>query len=572
MPDPAKLKVFLCHASPDKPAVIRLYERLSILSWVKPWLDKKDLIPGQNWRVEIPKAIRQSEIVVACLSRNSINREGYVQKEIGDALDVAQEKPEGTIYMIPLRLEECEVPEQLSQWHWVDHFEEDGFEHLLRALRMRAEKLGIVIPETPIAALPIEKPPAPPVSAPFNETSSNAITDLEILQKLLVETKRRLTVLELQYAQFGSLNAPPHLIIQLEDARKEITILEKRVLAAQVASPISPVATPPAEKPPVATPKPAPVAPPVRKEAEPKPTPAPTKTEAERLLDEIAAPNTTHQRRMAIGDRLSEIGDPRRGVGLRKDGLPDIAWLAVSPGGRLEVAKQTFEVQPFYIAQYQVTFAQYEAFVQAKDGYQNREWWQGFPKEYQPQALKGQKQMRLNNPRDNVSWYQSVAFGRWLNRYMRGLQLPNPGGGGNQLIVGNNAQVRLPLEREWQWAAQGGAEQRKYPWGVWQESCANTSEAGLKRTTAVGMYPQGAAKCGAMDMSGNLWEWCQNKWEKPDEVAVDESRNSRVLRGGSCYGDQVGAACMFRYGYGLPLDGYFDCGFRLVVSSPIAGL
>ncbi|NWJ49185.1 MAG: SUMF1/EgtB/PvdO family nonheme iron enzyme [Chloroflexi bacterium] len=479
MPDPAKLKVFLCHSHKDKHRVYELYQQLQNEGWIQPWLDKEDLTPGDNWELEIPKEVRQSHIVIVCLSPNATDAAGYVHKEIKLALDVADQQPEGAIFLVPLKLEECRVPERLGHLHWVDYFEAGSYARLLKSFKKRAGQVGVSI--SSVAASHVEKPS-------------------------------------------------------------------------------------------VATPKPAPVAPPVRKEAEPKPTPAPTKTEAERLLDEIAAPNTTHQRRMAIGDRLSEIGDPRRGVGLRKDGLPDIAWLAVSPGGRLEVAKQTFEVQPFYIAQYQVTFAQYEAFVQAKDGYQNREWWQGFPKEYQPQALKGQKQMRLNNPRDNVSWYQSVAFGRWLNRYMRGLQLPNPGGGGNQLIVGNNAQVRLPLEREWQWAAQGGAEQRKYPWGVWQESCANTSEAGLKRTTAVGMYPQGAAKCGAMDMSGNLWEWCQNKWEKPDEVAVDESRNSRVLRGGSCYGDQVGAACMFRYGYGLPLDGYFDCGFRLVVSSPIAGL
>ncbi|NWJ49205.1 MAG: SUMF1/EgtB/PvdO family nonheme iron enzyme, partial [Chloroflexi bacterium] len=236
--------------------------------------------------------------------------------------------------------------------------------------------------------------------------------------------------------------------------------------------PEPPVATPPVEKPPVppvAVPQPAP---PVAKAAEPKP--APSENDAERLLDEIGDLTTTHQRRMEIGDRLSEIGDTRRGVGLRPDGIPDIEWLAVAPGGKLEIEKQNFEVQPFYIAQYQITFAQYEAFVKAADGYNNREWWQGFPREYQPQTLSEQRQKGLNMPRDNMSWYQTVAFGRWLTQCMQGWQLPNPGGSGSPLIIGENAEVRLPTEWEWQWAAQGGSQQRKYPWGAWQKGYANT--------------------------------------------------------------------------------------------------
>ncbi|NWJ48810.1 MAG: SUMF1/EgtB/PvdO family nonheme iron enzyme [Chloroflexi bacterium] len=389
-------------------------------------------------------------------------------------------------------------------------------------------------------------------------------TEKERLQKQLVVTKRRLAVLEEQYVGFGSLHAPVHLIIQLEDTREEIADLEKRLQTAQSVSAIP--------TPPVSSPTPAPVvtpSQPVIKIAEPKPiTPD---SEREMILREIADPFTSHTHRMQIGDRLSEIGDTRRGVGVRDDGLPDIAWLAVHPGGKLEIEKQTFEIQPFYIAQYQVTFAQYEAFVQAKDGYYSAEWWQGFPKEYQPQELNEQCQKGSSNPRDNISWYRAVAFGRWLNRRMRGWQLPNPRGTGNPLIFGNNAQVRLPTEWEWQWAAQGGDEKRQYPWGAWQEGYANTSEACLKRAVAVGMYRQRAAACGAMDMSGNVWEWCQNKWEKLGEVLADGSGNSRVVRGGSFGGGRAGAFCAYRAN-SSPGGGGSSFGFRLVVSSPIAGL
>lgn len=133
-----KLKAFLCHASGDKPAVRELYNRL-VEQGVEPWLDEEDLLPGQDWRLEIPKAVKASDVVLVCLSNKSINRAGYVQKEIKYALDVASEQPEDEIYIIPIRLEECDVPESLSRLHWVNIFQSNGFERLLRSLSIRAE-------------------------------------------------------------------------------------------------------------------------------------------------------------------------------------------------------------------------------------------------------------------------------------------------------------------------------------------------------------------------------------------------------------------------------------------------
>ena len=72
-----------------------------------------------------------------CLSRDSVTKEGYAQKEIRFALDVADEKPEGTSYLIPLRLEECQVPERLRRWQWVDFFAEGGYDKLVKALMLR---------------------------------------------------------------------------------------------------------------------------------------------------------------------------------------------------------------------------------------------------------------------------------------------------------------------------------------------------------------------------------------------------------------------------------------------------
>jgi eukaryotic-like serine/threonine-protein kinase len=98
---PIQLKVFICHAKEDKIEAKMLYNRLKKIG-LSPWLDEKRLLPGQDWKLEIEKAVKGSDAIIICLSHNSVNKEGYIQKEIAIALEIAQEKPEGTIYLIPL--------------------------------------------------------------------------------------------------------------------------------------------------------------------------------------------------------------------------------------------------------------------------------------------------------------------------------------------------------------------------------------------------------------------------------------------------------------------------------------
>ncbi|MCZ8117638.1 MAG: SUMF1/EgtB/PvdO family nonheme iron enzyme [Microcystis sp. LE18-22.4A] len=137
----SEIQIFLAHASEDKPAVLALYDRLKQAGY-KPWLDKKDLIPGQIWRDEIPKAIKASQIFLACLSGKSANKQGYIQRELRIALDTLGEMLPGTIFFIPMRLEECEIPDlrsaevslNLRDIHRLDYWEEDGFEQLERAI------------------------------------------------------------------------------------------------------------------------------------------------------------------------------------------------------------------------------------------------------------------------------------------------------------------------------------------------------------------------------------------------------------------------------------------------------
>lgn len=132
--------------------------------------------------------------------------------------------------------------------------------------------------------------------------------------------------------------------------------------------------------------------------------------------------------------------------------------------------------------------------------------------------------------------------------------------------------IRLPLEEEWQWVAQAGKEARKYPWpGGWDTRRANSAKSGIGRTLAVGLYPQGASPNRIMDMAGNIWEWCLNKYDDPDDAASDASDASgdrRVLRGGAWIHSPGHARAAVRDG-DHPDFRFYHWGFRVVCVSPI---
>jgi hypothetical protein len=136
------LRVFLCHSSGDKPAVRDLARRLRDDGF-EPWLDEQALLPGQDWAYEIPKAVRLCQVFAVCLSPASIGKEGYLQKEIKYGLDLVDEKPEGTIFIIPVKLQECELPERLSRWQAANLYEANGYQRLIQVLRERARSIEL---------------------------------------------------------------------------------------------------------------------------------------------------------------------------------------------------------------------------------------------------------------------------------------------------------------------------------------------------------------------------------------------------------------------------------------------
>lgn len=159
-------RIFLCHASEDKPQVRDVYHQLQALGFA-PWLDEEDLLPGQEWEREIPRALRASDFILIFLSRTSVAKRGYVQREMKLALDAWQELPEGTIHTIPIRIDDCAVPEQFRRYHWANLFEPNGFDRIVRAIRAELAK-------RPEPAKP-ETAPSPNPQSPSQPSRSAAV-------------------------------------------------------------------------------------------------------------------------------------------------------------------------------------------------------------------------------------------------------------------------------------------------------------------------------------------------------------------------------------------------------------
>lgn len=140
----SKPRVFLSYARDDIKQVRELYQEL-VEAGIQPWMDIIDLLPGQDWELAIKTAIQKADFFVVCLSAQSVIKRGYLQREIKRALELWGEKLEDDIYLIPVRLDDCEVPASLSNFQWVDLYDEYGFSRLLKAIEIGTEKYGTAL-------------------------------------------------------------------------------------------------------------------------------------------------------------------------------------------------------------------------------------------------------------------------------------------------------------------------------------------------------------------------------------------------------------------------------------------
>jgi hypothetical protein len=176
-------RIFLAHAREDKTQVRKLYADLKARG-LDPWLDEEDLVAGKVWKEEIRKAIREAGVFLACLSSGSVGKVGYIQNEFGLALSGFGERPPGSIFLIPVRLDECDLPDlqipdrglSLRDIQWVDLWQEGGFDRLVRALEHALAEVTDPRPASAKAqkAIPVADPrtASPELQAPAQDTEN----------------------------------------------------------------------------------------------------------------------------------------------------------------------------------------------------------------------------------------------------------------------------------------------------------------------------------------------------------------------------------------------------------------
>ncbi len=237
--------------------------------------------------------------------------------------------------------------------------------------------------------------------------------------------------------------------------------------------------------------------------------------------------------------------------------------------------------QPYALARFPVTNRLYLRFLEALEmrGEEGRaeaerrrpRYWPG------PRYAAGEGA----HPVVGVSWEDACAFAAWASETFLSAE---------QRAAGE--QIRLPTEPEWERAAaypllvppgQPGLGRRDYPWGAWPEPLtdtaddsikgsirANTHESGLGSTTPVGIFPHGAAACGAEELAGNVWEWCATSYQayplpddlQPETIDSYDRNRTYVLRGGSWYDLRAIARCGARVHY-FPVIHFDGFGFRV---------
>lgn len=130
----SECRVFLSYANPDLKLVCSLYEKLREAGFM-PWMNKKDILAGENWRNAINRAMKQADFILLCFSSAAIDYEEYSQMERKIAELILKMLPYSTARVIPIRLTECEIPEPWDEWQWIDLFDSEGFDKLMRDMR-----------------------------------------------------------------------------------------------------------------------------------------------------------------------------------------------------------------------------------------------------------------------------------------------------------------------------------------------------------------------------------------------------------------------------------------------------
>lgn len=133
-------KIFISYATEDYHYADKLHSFLSSNGY-EPWMDKKNLLPGQKWDYEIQRALRSADFVIMLLSNISVNKRGYVQKEFKKAVIYCEEKLDSDIYIIPIKIDDCTIPIDLNKFQWIEFSPTDTFDKILNSINIQRQIL-----------------------------------------------------------------------------------------------------------------------------------------------------------------------------------------------------------------------------------------------------------------------------------------------------------------------------------------------------------------------------------------------------------------------------------------------
>lgn len=515
-----QLKVFLCYAKSDKSKVQGLYRNLRKRG-VSVWFSGIDLLPGQDIRIEIPKAIDDSDAIIICFTKNSVDKEGYIQTEIKLAIDKSLEMPEGRIFLIPACLEDCELPYSLKRYKAVNLYEKEGFPQLMKALELRASQLELVLGVEGFSTSIKGELEAKKVVKQKNKntdsskgSASNVVSE-NISDNLIVSGDRNVINIGTPSSTNSDSEKKPFSFLKWLFDPKSISIIIALIVMIFGNN--------------------------IYEQRTGRSFFAPPVVFTETIIpsnDLTGVPiNTALVVTVVPTDLQSEIKDSK---GVSMILVPAGEFIMGSDNNQEdEKFSHKLSLDSFYIDKYEVTNSFYRMCVD--DGSCS-----------EPHSERSYTRTSYYNDPDfglfpviYVDWNMAVNFCKWRD-------------------------ARLPYESEWEKAARG-VDGKIFPWG---DTINRTNSNYLgSDTLPVGSYEVGKSNYGLYDMAGNVWEWTGSIYKSYPYVRFDGREDlspalgARVFRGGS-WGDVANdVRSSIRIGADPIFFGY-DIGFRCAKDAP----